>query len=212
MDLDEYLAAHCSPEDDYLYRLYRATQTHLLRPRMASGHQQGVFLKMVARMVRPRLVLEIGTYSGYSALSLASGMPEGGRIITYEINDEQEDFTRPWLERAPYPVRIEMRIGDVLQRLPGDEEIKENTLDLVFIDANKRDYVAYYDLVFPLLKPGGTMLADNTLWDGHILDERYDRDAQTLGIRAFNDRVAADERIDKIILPLRDGLTLIRKK
>jgi len=212
IELDDYLSAHCSPEDDYLYRLYRATQTHLLRPRMASGHQQGVLLRMIAQMVRPRLVLEIGTYSGYSALSLAAGMPADGRVITYEINDEQEDFTRPWLENSPYPARIEMRIGDVLQLLPADAEIKRDTLDLVFIDANKRDYVAYYDLVLPLLKSGGLLLADNTLWDGHVIDAAYDHDAQTRGIRAFNDRVAADERVDKVILPLRDGLSLIRKK
>lgn len=212
MTIDEYLDAHCSPEDEYLHRLYRATQTHLLRPRMASGHHQGVLLRLIARMVQPRRVLEIGTYSGYSALSLAAGMPADGHIVTYEINDEQEDFTRPWLEHSPYAARIELRIGDVLHDLPLDPAMTPGSLDLVFVDANKRDYTAYYDLTFPLLRPGGILLADNTLWDGHVIDPTYDRDPQTLGIRAFNDRVAADPRAESLILPLRDGLTLVRKR
>lgn len=208
MDLEDYILSHISPEDDYLYRLYRATNTRLLRPRMASGHLQGCFLKMITGMIAPRRVLEIGTYSGYSALCMASGMPAGGEVLTFEINDEQEDFTRPWLEGAPYAARVRMVIGDVFALLPETGLV----FDMAFIDANKRDYAEYYALVMRHIRPGGYILADNTLWDGHVTDPAYDRDAQTLGIRRFNDIVAADERVEKVILPLRDGLTLIRVK
>lgn len=208
MELEEYILGHISPEDDYLYRLYRATNTRLLRPRMASGHLQGCFLKMITGMIAPRRVLEIGTYSGYSALCMAAGMPPGGEVLTFEINDEQEDFTRPWLEEAPYAARVRMVIGDVFALLPGTGLV----FDMAFIDANKRDYAGYYELVMRHIRPGGYILADNTLWDGHVTDPAYDRDAQTLGIRRFNDIVAADERVEKVILPLRDGLTLIRVK
>lgn len=208
MDPEDYILSHISPEDDYLYRLYRATNTRLLRPRMASGHLQGCFLKMITGMIAPRRVLEIGTYSGYSALCMASGMPAGGEVLTFEINDEQEDFTRPWLEGAPYAARVRMVIGDVFALLPETGLV----FDMAFIDANKRDYAEYYALVMRHIRPGGYILADNTLWDGHVTDPAYDRDAQTLGIRRFNDIVAADKRVEKVILPLRDGLTLIRVK
>lgn len=206
--LEEYILEHITPEDDYLHRLYRATQTQLLRPRMASGHLQGQLLRMLTAMIRPRRVLEIGTYTGYSALSMAAGMDAEGEIYTFEVNDEQEDFTRPWLEGSPYPPRIHFLIGDALEALPR----LALQFDLAFIDANKRDYCAYYDAVMAHLAPGGYIVADNTLWDGHVVDPAYDRDAQTRGIRAFNDRVAADPRAEVVILPLRDGLTLIRKR
>ena len=205
--LDQYITEHISPEDDYLYRLYRATHLHLLRPRMASGHLQGQLLKMLTHMIRPRTVVEIGTYSGYSALCMAAGMSEEGVIHTFEINDEQEDFTRPWLENSPYPPKINMIVGDIFELLPP----MQLQIDMAFIDANKRDYCEYYDLVMRYLVPGGYILADNTLWDGHVVDPDYDHDAQTVGIRAFNDKVMADERVEKVILPLRDGLTLIRR-
>ena len=159
-------------------------------------------------MLRPQTVVEIGTYSGYSSLAMAAGMPEGSRIVTFEINDEQEDFTRPWLEGSPWreQVDIKMVIGDILQA----EEQVPHGIDLAFVDGNKRDYLSYYEFLLPRLSPGGCMLADNTLWDGHVLESDRE-DAQTQGIRAFNDRVAADERVETLILPLRDGLTLIRK-
>lgn len=208
MTLDDYITGHITPEDPYLHRLYRATHLHLLRPRMASGHLQGALLRLLARMIRPRTVVEIGTYSGYSALALASGMEPGSVVYTFEVNDEQEDFTRPWLEQAPYPARVEMIVGDVFELLPR----MGLRPDLVFIDANKRDYLAYYELVMQHLAPGGYILADNTLWDGHVVDPAYDRDPQTQGIRRFNDRVAADPRVETVILPLRDGLTLIRRR
>ena len=205
--LDQYITNHISPEDDYLYRLYRATHLHLLRPRMASGHLQGQLLRMLTHMVRPRTVVEIGTYSGYSALCMAAGMDREAVIHTFEINDEQEDFTRPWLEGSPYPPKINMIVGDIFELLPP----MHLQIDMAFIDANKRDYCEYYDLIMDYLVPGGYILADNTLWDGHVVDPAYDHDAQTVGIRAFNDKVMADERVEKVILPLRDGLTLIRR-
>ena len=205
--LEDYILRHCSPEDEYLHRLYRATNTRLLRPRMASGHLQGLLLRMMTRMIRPRTVLEIGTYSGYSALCMAAGMEAGGTVYTYEINDEQEEFTRPWLEDSPYAARIEMTVGDVLELLPRTDL----RFDMAFIDANKRHYDRYYALVMERLHTGGYIVADNTLWDGHVTDAAYDRDAQTQGIRRFNDIVAADDRVEKVILPLRDGLTIIRK-
>jgi predicted O-methyltransferase YrrM len=204
--LDEYILSHISPEDDYLYRLYRATQINLLRPRMASGHLQGQLLRMLCQMIRPQRVLEIGTYSGYSALSMASGMQEGTEVVTFEINDEQEDFTRPWLEGSPFPPKINMIVGDIFSILPQ----MEGKFDLVFIDANKRQYCEYLDLVLPHLNSGAYIIADNTLWDGHVVDPAYDNDPQTQGVRAFNDRIATDPQFEKIILPLRDGLTIVR--
>ena len=204
--LDEYILSHISPEDDYLYRLYRATQINLLRPRMASGHLQGQLLRMLCQMIRPQRVLEIGTYSGYSALSMASGMGEGTELVTFEINDEQEDFTRPWLEGSPFPPKINMVVGDIFSILPQ----MEGKFDLVFIDANKRQYCEYLDLVLPNLNSGAYIIADNTLWDGHVVDPAYDNDPQTQGVRAFNDRIAADPQFENIILPLRDGLTIVR--
>ena len=204
---DDYILAHITPEDDYLHRLWRATHTQLLYPRMASGHLQGCLLTMLTRLIAPRCVLEIGTFSGYSALCMAKAMAPGGVVHTFEVNDEQEEFTRPWLEGSPYPARVEMHIGDVLELLPA----MDLTFDMAFIDGNKRQYCDYYELVMSRLRPGGYILADNTLWDGHVADPAYDHDAQTLGIRRFNDRVAKDGRVEKVILPLRDGLTLIRR-
>ncbi|MDD6124035.1 MAG: class I SAM-dependent methyltransferase [Bacteroidales bacterium] len=204
--LDDYVARHSTPPDDYLHRLYRATHLHLLRPRMASGPVQGQLLRMLMQMVRPRTVVEIGTYSGYSALAMASGMPRGGVVHTFEVNDEQECFTRPWLEGAPYEARVEMWVGNVFELLPP----MQLQVDVAYIDANKREYVDYYDLLMPFMHSGSLLLADNTLWDGHVVDPAYDRDAQTLAIRRFNDYVAADPRVEQLILSERDGLTLMR--
>lgn len=207
--LEEYILRHIDVEGDYLHALYRATHIHLLRPRMASGHLQGRMLKMFVRMIRPREVLEIGTYSGYSALCMAEGLDPGARIHTFEINDEQEDFTRPWIENSPYADRIRFYVGDALTEVPH----LGLTFDMAFVDGDKRRYCDYYEMVLEHLAPGGYLLADNTLWDGHVLElETRACDGQTLGIKQFNDRVAADDRVEKVILPLRDGLTLIRKK
>lgn len=166
-------------------------------------------LKMFVRMIRPRQVLEIGTYSGYSALCIAEGLPEGGMLHTFEINDEQEDFTRPWLENSDYADKIRFYIGDALERVPQ----LDLTFDLAFIDGDKRKYIEYYEMVLARLSGGGYIIADNTLWDGHVLEEQPHRtDLQTISIKAFNDLVARDARVEKVILPLRDGLTIIRKK
>lgn len=207
-DLSDYIEAHIDKEHPYLYKLYRDTNIYLIRSRMASGHAQGVMLRMLVEMIRPRHILEIGTYTGYSALSMASGLQEGAVVDTYEINDEMEDFTRPRLEASPWADKVRMHIGDVLELLQDSDQ----RFDLIFIDGNKRQYVDYYKLSLKLLNPGGYILADNTLWDGHVVDHAYDRDAQTIGVKAFNDLVARDERVEKVILPLRDGLTLIKKK
>ena len=206
--LDEYILRHIDKEDDYLKSLYRATHVKLLRPRMASGHLQGRMLKMFVRMIRPKQVLEIGTYSGYSALCLAEGLDEGAVLHTFEINDEQEDFTRPWLENSPYASKIKFYIGDALKLVPP----MDIRFDLAFIDGNKRFYVEYYEMILNKMDSGAYIIADNTLWDGHVLEKPNHTDTQTIGIKKFNDRVAADERVEKVILPLRDGLTIIRKK
>ena len=208
MTIDEYILQHIDAEGDYLNALYRDTHLRLLYPRMASGHLQGRMLKMFVQMIRPQQVLEIGTYSGYSALCMAEGLPDGATLHTIEINDEQEDFTRPWLENSPYADKIKFYIGDAMKLIP---QLNQQ-FDLVFMDADKRKYIDYYELVLPLLNQGGYIIADNTLWDGHVLETPPIKDAQTRSIMAFNDLVAADERVEKVILPLRDGLTIIRKK
>ena len=206
---DDYILSHIDPEPPYLHALYRDTHLKLLYPRMASGHLQGRLLKMLVQMIRPQRVLEIGTYSGYSAICMAEGLPEGGRILTYEINDEQEEFTRPWFDNSPCAACIDIRVGDALNEVPRLQQ----TFDLVYIDADKRKYVEYYEMSLQWLRPGGYIIADNTLWDGHVLEEHpRPSDLQTIGIRHFNDLVAQDQRVEKVILPLRDGLTLIRKK
>ena len=207
-ELEKYVLSHTQPEGDYLYRLYRATNIHTIHGRMASGHLQGRLLKMLVQMVQPKNVLEVGTFSGYSALCLAEGLPDDGHLYTFEINDEMEDFTRPWIEGSPYADKISFIIGDANEKAP---ELGV-TFDMAFVDGDKRTYVETYEMVLALLRPGGYILADNTLWDGHVTDHAYDHDQQTVGIRHFNDYVAADERVEQLILPMRDGLTLIRKR
>lgn len=206
--LDKYIRAHIDPEGDYLYRLYRATNIHTIHGRMASGHIQGRLLKMLVQMIRPKNILEVGTFSGYSALCMAEGLSEDGKVYTFEINDEMEDFTRPWIENSPVADKIDFRIGDANTEAPK----LGIAFDMAFVDGDKRTYVETYEMVLSVLRSGGYILADNTLWDGHVADPAYDKDQQTIGIRKFNDHVAADERIEKVILPIRDGLTLIRKK
>ena len=206
--LDAYILEHIDEEGEYLHALYRDTQIKLLYPRMASGHLQGRLLKMLVQLIGPKRILELGTYSGYSALSMAEGLGEDGKIYTFEINDEQEVFTRPWLEGSKYRDKIEFFIGDALELVPK----MGLTFDMAFIDADKRQYIAYYEMVLKLLPQGGVILADNTLWDGHVVEKDVLSDKQTVGIREFNDYVKADSRVEKVILPLRDGLTMIRKR
>ncbi|MDL2208515.1 O-methyltransferase [Parabacteroides sp. OttesenSCG-928-O15] len=208
MTVEEYILSHSDGEGELLATLSRDANVNLLRPRMLSGHLQGRILKMFCRMLSPKRVLEIGTYTGYATLCLAEGLAEDGRVDTIEINDEMEDFIRKYLDQSPLSEKIRLHIGDAMEIIPGLEE----TYDLVFIDADKRLYSNYYDLVFPLIRPGGIILADNTLWDGKVVEETVASDKQTLGILAFNEKIKNDERVEKVILPLRDGLTIIWKK
>lgn len=205
--LESYILSHIDPEGDYLHRLYRATNIHTIHGRMASGHLQGRLLKMLVTMIRPRNILEVGTFSGYSAICMAEGLEEGGKVWTFEINDEQEDFTRPWIEDSPVSDKIKFIIGDAITMAPSLGVV----FDMAFVDGDKRTYVETYEMAMSVLRRGGYIIADNTLWDGHVTDHAYDRDSQTAGIRRFNDHVAADPRVEKVILPLRDGLTIIRK-
>ena len=207
-DVEKYVAEHSEEEPEYLYRLWRATNLQTVHGRMASGHLQGRVLKMLVRMIRPKTILEVGTFSGYSAISMAEGLDDDGRLYTFEINDEMEDFTRPWIEGSAVADRITFIIGDALQEAPR----LGITFDMAFIDGDKRTYRECYEMVMGLLRPGGFILADNMLWDGHVVDSDYSRDHQTQGIADFNDHVARDSRVEQVILPLRDGLTLIRKK
>ena len=207
-ELEKYILDHSEAEPEYLYRLWRATNIRTIHGRMASGHLQGRLLKMLVQMIRPQTILEVGTFSGYSAISMAEGLDEGGRLYTFEINDEMEDFTRPWIEGSEVASKISFIIGDALKEAPklGIE------FDLAFMDGDKRTYRDCYEMVLSILRPGGFILADNTLWDGHVIDHAYDKDHQTQGIETFNDYIAQDPRVEQVILPLRDGLTLIRKR
>lgn len=216
--LDDYILNHIEPEGDYLHRLWRATNIHTIHGRMVSGHLQGRLLKLLVLMLKPQRILEVGTFSGYSALCMAEGLKqvhlsrgaEGVRpmLYTYEINDEMEDFTRPWIEGSDVSDYIDFRIGDAIAEAPR----LGLTFDMAFLDGDKRTYVEAYETLLPLINSGGAILADNTLWDGHVVDPAYDHDHQTVSIRQFNDHVAADPRVETVILPERDGMTLIVKR
>lgn len=207
-ELEQYIARHSEQESEVLVELARATHLKVLRPRMLSGHLQGQFLKMICEMMGAVRVLEVGTYTGYAAISMAQGMKEGGMLYTIDSNDEIEDFTREYIERSGLKDRIRFVIGDACEVIPTLDEL----FDVVFIDADKREYAEYYRLVFDKVRAGGVIIADDVLWDGKVLETPQPSDAQTLGIMAFNDMVAADERVEKLILPMRHGLTLIRKR
>lgn len=218
MTLDDYILNHIEPEGDYLHRLWRATNIHTIHGRMVSGHLQGRLLKLLVLLLKPQRILEVGTFSGYSALCMAEGLrqvhlsrgAEGVRpmLYTYEINDEMEDFTRPWIEGSDVADYIDFRIGDAIAEAPR----LGLTFDMAFLDGDKRTYVEAYEALLPLINSGGAILADNTLWDGHVVDPAYDHDHQTVSIRQFNDHVAADPRVETVILPERDGMTLIVKR
>jgi len=208
MTVDEYILSHIDEEGDLLSTLNRDANVNLLRPRMLSGHLQGRILKMFCRMLKPRRILELGTYTGYATLCMAEGIEEGAKIHTIEINDEMEDFINKYLSLSPYKEKIQVHFGDALSIIPELDEI----FDLVFIDADKRLYSDYFDLVFPKLRSGGLILADNTLWDGKVVEDIHPSDKQSLGILAFNEKIKNDNRVEKVILPLRDGLTMIWKK
>ena len=205
----DYISEHSSPQPAYLDQIVHRTGLYTINPRMLSGHIQGRFLSFLSRLIRPVRILELGTFAGFSALCLAEGLQPGGKVVTIEKNDELEDFIRENLALSPLGEQVELHIGstrDVLPTLPTEE-----LFDLVFIDADKREYVHDYELLFPLVKSGGIILADNTLWDGHIIDPAYDTDKQTIALRAFNDHIRCDSRVSCLILPVRDGLTIITK-
>ena len=210
MTLEEYISYHSSPENDVLDAITRDTHVHVLNPHMLSGHVQGRVLSMMSHMIRPKRILELGTFTGYSALCLAEGLAEGGKLVTIEHNDELEETIRRNFARSPLGERIELRIGDAKEVI-SNLGFQISNFDLVFMDADKREYCAYLELVYPLVPVGGFILADNTLWDGHVIDPAYDKDKQTLGLRAFNDQLKEDDRFEQVILPLRDGLTIIHK-
>ena len=205
--LDKYISEHTSPEGDYLYRLFRATHVEILAPQMASGHVQGRFLKFLVKMIKPKRILEIGTFTGYSAICMSEGLDADGKIYTFEVEDELEDFTRKWIDGSEHGSKIVFTIGNALEIVP----ILGEKFDMVFIDGNKREYIEYYEMAIKHLSPGGWILADNTLWDGHVIEPER-KDAQTNGVRAFNDFVRNDDRVEVVILPLRDGLTIVRVK
>lgn len=206
MTLDQYILSHIDPEGDYLHALWRDTQLRLSYGQMASGHLQGRVLKMLVEMAKPLKVLELGTFSGYSTLCMAEGMPPDAELHTFEVFDENEDFLRQWIDGSPYRDRIHLHIGDALQLVPK----MDGQWDFAYIDADKREYVAYYEMLLPRMRPGGYIVADNTLWYGRVIEEPRESDLQTRGVQAFNELVAADTRVEKVILPLRDGLTVIR--
>ena len=207
MNEETYILNHIDEESEHLAELYRKAHIRLLRPRMLAGHLQGRVLKMLVRMHHPQRILEIGTYTGYATLCLAEGLPEGGEIHTVEIDEEMEDFIREQFDQSPLKDKIRLHIGDAQVVIPQ----LEGQFDMVYIDGDKREYCEYYDLVFDKVRSGGVILADNTLWSGKVWKEPDTNDKQTLGIVRFNEKIKQDQRIEKIILPLRDGLTVIYK-
>ncbi len=206
--LEEYLLEHMAPEPEWLRRLDRDANLELMNPRMNSGHLQGRFLKMLVELTQPRRVLEIGTFGGYSALCMAEGLKEDAELITLEIDDEKEDFIARHLAASPFGNRVTPVIADALEFLPQQES---GSFDFIFLDGNKRDYPQLYPECKRLLSNGGLLVADNVLWNGHITDPRYSGDAQTEALRRFNAMTAADPEMETVMLPLRDGLSLIRK-
>ena len=207
-ELEDYILQHTEAEDLVLKDLTRETHVKMLRPRMLSGHLQGKFLKMTCQMIQPLRILEIGTYTGYSAISMAMGTSDDCIIHTIDCNDELEQFTRKYIKRSGFENRIQFHIGDALEMIPKLEE----DFDLVFIDADKRQYIEYFEAVFPKLNTGGFILADDVLWDGKVVEEIENNDKQTQGIINFNHFIQEDSRVENLILPIRHGLMMIRKK
>ncbi len=206
--IEEYILAHTQREDDILKELDRQTNLKILRPRMLSGHLQGEILKMISYMIKPQNILEIGTFTGYSAICLAKGLGEDGKLFTIDINDEIADFAKSFFDKVSMKDKIFFYIGDALKIIP---KIDEN-FDLVFIDADKREYLDYYNLIFDKVNKGGFIIADNVLWDGKVVEKVNKNDKQTLGLLKFNDFIQNDDRVENVMFPIRDGLMVIRKK
>lgn len=205
-ELDEYCVAHTSTENEILSKLNRETHAKVLQPRMLSGHFQGRFLSMLSHMIRPKNILEIGTYTGYSALCLAEGLQEDGTLLTIDVNEELEDFVRSFFNQSSLKDKIEFQIGNAAEIIP----TLTQTFDLVFIDADKLNYDKYYDLVFEKVRQGGYIISDNVLWSGKVADPTKN-DKDTVSIRAFNQKLHEDPRTENILLPIRDGLIIVRK-
>ena len=203
--LSDYSDRHTKPENDLLSRINRETHLKVMRPRMLSGHLQGRLLSMLSSMLRPRRILEIGTYTGYSALCLAEGLTDDGKLITLDVNEELEDRVRGYFAESAYASKIDFIIDDAARVIPTLNE----KFDLVFIDADKENYAKYYDLVFDKVRPGGIILADNVLWSGKVLDIKPDKD--TKAILDFNKKIQDDKRVENVLLPVRDGIMMIRK-
>jgi len=205
--LDDYILGHIDEEGDLLASLYRDAHVKLTHPHMIAGHLQGRLLKMLCRIMRPKRVLEIGAYTGYATLCLAEGLDDDALIYSVEKNDELQPFTIPYIEQSAYKNKIRLFWGEIEALFSTFNE----TFDMVYIDADKRDYCRYYDLIFSSLPSGALILADNTLWAGKVLVDKPS-DKQTLGIIAFNEKIKSDDRVEKVMIPVRDGLTLIWKK
>lgn len=208
MTIDDYIVAHSDDEPDYLAEINRETWVKQINPRMCSGHFQGRVLSMLGKMIQPRHILEIGTFTGYSALSLAESLTDDGSLDTIEIDDELESVILENLKKSPYSDKIHLHIGDAMDVIP----TLNKEYDLVFIDADKNQYKANYEAVLPILRQGGFILIDNTLWGGKVVEEVQENDKQTQEIIRFNDMLKADNRVEKVLLPVRDGLTVVRKK
>lgn len=207
-ELDSYVDAHISAEPEHLRRLTRESYLRLINGRMCSGHLQGRLLKMLTQLCAPKLALELGTFTGYSALCIAEGLPFDGKLITIEADDELEDFIRCQFDASPFGEKIDLQIGPALEICA---KITDESVDFIFIDADKREYPDYLKVAERILRPGGLIVADNTLWSGHVCDPAYEHDHQTAGVRAFNDLAASHPAFETVILPFRDGITLLRK-
>lgn len=207
--IEEYILAHIDPEPDLLRKIDRVTHLKMLHSNMNSGHLQGRFLAMFTRMVRATRVLEIGTFTGYSALCFAEGLEEGGELHTIEVNDELEDMIRDHFRESEHGHKITLHIGDAAAIIP---QFPDEHFDLAFLDADKEDYWEHYEAILPKIRSGGAVLVDNTLWYGKVTERVKYNDKATRAVIRFNEKLAADERVEKVILPLRDGVTFIRKK
>jgi len=203
----EYSESHTTEETDLLRKLYRETNLKVIMPRMLSGHSQGVLLKILSCMIKPKYILEIGTYTGYSAICLAEGLTEGGKLITIEKNPEVESIAKRYFSESGQSEKIDFRIGDAMEIIPNLKQ----TFDLIFLDADKENYLNYYNLIFDKLRKGGIIIADNALWEEKVLQTPKPNDKETIGIQKFNDFVQADKRVENILLPIRDGLMIVRK-
>jgi caffeoyl-CoA O-methyltransferase len=207
-ELDKYCCDHTSQESLLLAKLNRDTHVRILQPRMLSGHFQGRVLSMLSKMLQPKSILEIGTYTGYSALCLAEGLQADGKLITLDVNAQLEDFVREYLAESPLGEKIDYRIANAMEVIPAMEE----TFDLVFIDADKQNYINYYHMVIDKVRPGGVILADNVLWSGKVVQTEGKIDKDTALLQEFNRLIQEDDRVENVLLPIRDGIMIARKK